>query len=71
MFVLADAGYGTDTKFRSELTKLEMTYVVGVQSTTSVWKPGEEPKPAPARKRQHRAAPQTASNAMRAASRSR
>jgi SRSO17 transposase len=48
--VLADAGYGTDTKFRSELTKLEMTYVVGVQSTTSVWKPGDEPKPAPARK---------------------
>jgi SRSO17 transposase len=48
--VLADAGYGTDTKFRSELTKLEITYVVGVQSTTTVWKPGEEPKPAPARK---------------------
>jgi SRSO17 transposase len=48
--VLADAGYGTDSKFRSELTKAEMTYVVGVQSTTSVWKPGEEPKPAPARK---------------------
>jgi SRSO17 transposase len=48
--VLADAGYGTDTKFRSELTKWEMRYVVGVQSTTSVWKPGEGPKPAPARK---------------------
>jgi SRSO17 transposase len=48
--VLADAGYGTDTKFRSELTKWDMTYVVGIQSTTSVWKPGEEPKPAPARK---------------------
>jgi SRSO17 transposase len=48
--VLADAGYGTDTKFRSELTKWEMTYVVGVQSTTSVWKPGEGPKSAPARK---------------------
>jgi SRSO17 transposase len=48
--VLADVGYGTDTKFRSELTKLDMTYVVGIQSTTSVWKPGEEPKPAPARK---------------------
>ena len=47
--VLADAGYGTDTKFRTELTKSEMTYVVGVQSTTTVWKPGEEPKPAPAR----------------------
>jgi SRSO17 transposase len=48
--VLADAGYGTDTKFRAELTQLEMTYVVGVQSTTTVWKPGQQPKPAPARK---------------------
>jgi SRSO17 transposase len=47
--VLADAGYGTDTNFRSELRKLEMAYVVGVQSTTTVWRPGEEPKPAPAR----------------------
>jgi len=48
--VLADAGYGTDTNFRAELAKLEMAYVVGVQSTTTVWKPGEKPKPAPARK---------------------
>jgi SRSO17 transposase len=48
--VLADAGYGTDTDFRAELTKLQMTYVVGIQSTTTVWKPGDEPKPAPARK---------------------
>jgi SRSO17 transposase len=48
--VLADAGYGTDTGFRAELTKLEMTYVVGIQSTATVWKPGQEPKPAPARK---------------------
>jgi len=48
--VLADAGYGADTNFRAELTKLEMAYVVGVQSTTTVWKPGEEPKPAPPRK---------------------
>jgi SRSO17 transposase len=47
--VLADAGYGTDTSFRSDLTKLEMAYVVGIQSTTKVWKPGEEPKAAPAR----------------------
>src|SRR5205814_4552908 len=27
-----------------------LTYVVGIQSTTTVWKPGDEPKPAPARK---------------------
>ncbi len=47
---LADAGYGTDTAFRAELTKLQMAYVVGIQSATTVWKPGEEPKPAPARK---------------------
>ena len=48
--VLADAGYGTDTGFRAELTKLQVTYVVGIQSTTTVWMPGDEPKPAPARK---------------------
>ena len=59
--VLADAGYGTDTKFRSELTKLEMTYVVGVQSTTSVWKPGERTEAGASAQRQHWAAPQTAS----------
>jgi SRSO17 transposase len=48
--VLADAGYGTDTGFRAELAKLQMAYVVGIQSSTTVWKPGEEPKPAPPRK---------------------
>jgi SRSO17 transposase len=48
--VLADAGYGTDTSFRTELTKLEIAYVVGIQSATTVWKPGEEPKAAPARR---------------------
>ena len=36
--VLADAGYGTDTGFRAVLTKLKMAYVVGIQSTTTVWK---------------------------------
>ena len=44
--VLADAGYGTDTGFRTELSKLELRYVVGIQSTVTVWKPGEGPKPA-------------------------
>ena len=47
--VLADAGYGNDTSFRTALTRMELTYVMGVQSTVTVWKPGEEPKPAPAR----------------------
>lgn len=47
--VLADAGYGTDTSFRTALTQMEMTYVMGIMSTVTVWKPGEAPKPAPAR----------------------
>jgi len=47
--VLADAGYGNDTSFRIALTEMELTYVMGVQSTVTVWKPGEEPEPAPAR----------------------
>jgi SRSO17 transposase len=44
--VLADAGYGNDTGFRTELTKLELRYVAGIQSVVTVWKPGEGPKPA-------------------------
>jgi SRSO17 transposase len=44
--VLADAGYGNDTAFRSGLTELGLRYVVGVQGSTSVWMPGTEPLPA-------------------------
>jgi SRSO17 transposase len=47
--VLADAGYGTDSKFRAELMELKLTYVVGIQSTTTVWKRGKGPQPASAR----------------------
>jgi SRSO17 transposase len=47
--VLADAGYGADTGFRTALTQMELAYVMGVQSTVTVWKPGEQPRPAPAR----------------------
>jgi len=47
--VLADAAYGTDTNFRQALTKMEMTYLMGIQSTTTVWKPGEGPQPKSAR----------------------
>lgn len=45
--VLADAGYGTDTGFRTQLTKMELPYVVGIMSSVTVWKPGQAPKPAP------------------------
>jgi SRSO17 transposase len=48
--VLADAGFGNDTQFRTRLTERELPYVAGVQSAVSVWKPGQQPKPAPRRK---------------------
>jgi SRSO17 transposase len=44
--VLADAAYGVNTEFRAGLTKLELQYVVGVQSTMTVWEPGQPPVPA-------------------------
>jgi SRSO17 transposase len=44
--VLADAAYGINTEFRDELTKLELEYVLGVQSSVTVWRPGEQPLPA-------------------------
>lgn len=43
--VLADAGYGVDGQFRAGLTELGLRYVVGVQSSISVWEPGKEPLP--------------------------
>jgi SRSO17 transposase len=46
--VLADAGYGHDGAFRAGLTKLGLTYVVGIQSSVAVWPPGQEPLPPPA-----------------------
>src|SRR4249919_312865 len=38
--VLADAGYGIDTAFRSGLTAIGLTYIVGIQSSISLWAPG-------------------------------
>ena len=43
--VLVDAGYGTDTDFRDGVTELGLPYVVGIQSSTSLWPPGVEPLP--------------------------
>jgi SRSO17 transposase len=43
--VLADAGYGSDTDFRTGLTERNLLYVVGVQASTSLWPPGTGPLP--------------------------
>ena len=43
--VLADAAYGNDTKFREGITESGLLYAVGIQSSTSVWKPGQSPLP--------------------------
>ncbi len=45
--VLADPAYGNDTGFRQAVAKLELSYVLGVQSTTTVWPPGTQSLPAP------------------------
>jgi SRSO17 transposase len=44
--VLADAGYGNDTQFRERLSEWKLSYVAGIQSGVTVWKPGEQPLPA-------------------------
>jgi SRSO17 transposase len=41
--VLADAAYGMDSKFRAGLRELHLEYAVGVQSSASVWEPGQTP----------------------------
>jgi SRSO17 transposase len=48
--VLADAGYGKGTQFRTDVTQLGLQYVVGIESNATVWEPGQGPLPAPARK---------------------
>jgi SRSO17 transposase len=43
--VLADASYGVDTDFRDGITALGLTYAVGIQSSASLWPPGQQPLP--------------------------
>ena len=43
--VLADAGYGANSDFRAGVSALNLPYVVGIQSTPSVWPPGQAPLP--------------------------
>jgi SRSO17 transposase len=43
---LLDAGYGNNSELRAEITALELTYVAGILSNTTVWAPGTGPLPA-------------------------
>ena len=43
--VLMDAGYGIHGDLRSAVTALELTYVAGILSNTTVWAPGTGPLP--------------------------
>jgi SRSO17 transposase len=43
--VLMDAGYGNHSELRAALTALELSYVAGILSNTTVWAPGTGPLP--------------------------
>ena len=51
--VLADAGYGHNTQFRTGLTDCALG---GIETTTRVWEPGKQPLPAPRAKARGRGA---------------
>jgi SRSO17 transposase len=38
-----DAGYGNDTRLRTQITALPMSYAAGIGANTSVWPPGAAP----------------------------
>jgi SRSO17 transposase len=44
--VLMDAGYGNNSDLRADITALELPYVAGILSNTTVWAPGTGPLPA-------------------------
>jgi SRSO17 transposase len=52
--VLADAAYGNHSEFRDGVSELGLQYVVGIQSSTTVWEPGKQPLPAKPRRRMGR-----------------
>jgi len=43
--VLMDAGYGSDTQLRTDVTALGLSYMAGILSNTSVWAQGTAPLP--------------------------
>jgi len=56
--VLADAGYGNDTRFRATLSEWGLKYCVGVQASTTVWT-GERQALPPKRRTAARGRPAT------------
>ena len=44
--VLMDAGYGNNSELRADITALELTYIAGILSSTTVWPSGTGPLPA-------------------------
>jgi SRSO17 transposase len=45
--VLADAAYGNSTQFRTAISELGLQYTVAIESSTTIWEPGQQPLPAP------------------------
>jgi SRSO17 transposase len=43
--VLGDAAYGDESDFRVGVAELELRYVLGLRSATTVWPPGQAPLP--------------------------
>src|SRR3954466_14609713 len=43
--VLMDAGYGSDTQLRTDVTALGLSYIAAILSNTSVWAQGTAPLP--------------------------
>jgi SRSO17 transposase len=41
--VIADAAYGNNTVFREQIARMDLSYMMAVQSSTTVWRVGEEP----------------------------
>jgi SRSO17 transposase len=44
--VLMDAGYGNDTRLRTEIAALGLDYIAGIQPHATAWPPGVAPLPA-------------------------
>jgi len=57
--VLTDAAYGNDTAFREALNAMQLSYCVGVQSSTTVWTGGDRPQRPEEKKKRGRGRPAT------------